>query len=232
MAAPKKVDYERIEPGWRAGILSPAQLAAKYTADTGTPCSRAAIIKHFGKLGVPRDLKAKIRAKAEAMVAESMVTGKVSTATTTHTATIIDRAASDAALVQIGHRTDIARARKLGAHLLNEVEAQSLRPELFQEIDQILAGMPKGKTLDDLPEDQQKTVRALLCEGLGKSLALGQRTATFKALVESMVRLVGLEREAYGISHDTDLEDPVTKLLHSLKARTFQPVADDPDLAS
>ena len=28
MAAPKKVDYEAIEPGWRAGIKSPEQLAA------------------------------------------------------------------------------------------------------------------------------------------------------------------------------------------------------------
>ena len=64
MAAPKKVDYERIEPGWRAGIKSPAQLASEYTEATGISVSRSAIIKHFTELGVPRDLKAKVRAAA------------------------------------------------------------------------------------------------------------------------------------------------------------------------
>lgn len=57
MPARKKVDYERIEPGWRAGVLSPAQLAAEYTEATGVSVSHAAIIKHFKKLGVPRDRK-------------------------------------------------------------------------------------------------------------------------------------------------------------------------------
>ncbi len=68
-AKPKKsVDYSRIEPGWRAGILSPRQLAEIYTQETGDPLSHAAIIKHFAKAEIPRDLSAKIRAKAEEMV--------------------------------------------------------------------------------------------------------------------------------------------------------------------
>ena len=54
MPARKKVDYERIEPGWRAGALSPSQLAAEYTDATGVSVSRSAIIKHFTELGIPR----------------------------------------------------------------------------------------------------------------------------------------------------------------------------------
>ena len=56
MAAPKKIDYDRIEPGWRAGLLSPHQLAALYTEETGQKVSHAAIIKHFKKSCIARDL--------------------------------------------------------------------------------------------------------------------------------------------------------------------------------
>ena len=59
MPAKKRVDYDRIEAGWRAGVLSPHQLAAQYTAESGEPDSHPAIIKHFTKLEVPRDLSAK-----------------------------------------------------------------------------------------------------------------------------------------------------------------------------
>ena len=46
----QKIDYDRIERGWRAGILSPRQLAAAYEEETGQKVSHAAIIKHFTKL--------------------------------------------------------------------------------------------------------------------------------------------------------------------------------------
>ena len=122
MAAPKKVDYERIEPGWRAGILSPAQLAAEYTEATGVSVSHAAIIKHFKKLGVPRDLTAKVRAKADAMVMDAMVTGKVSSVTTKRDAEIIDESATRQAIVRLTHRTDISRARNVVMSLFEELE--------------------------------------------------------------------------------------------------------------
>lgn len=190
MAAPKKVDYERIEPGWRAGILSPAQLAEQYTKDTGTPCSRSAIIKHFDKLGVPRDLKAKIQSKADAMVAQAMVTGKVTTETTATSAAIIGGQATQQATVRISHQAGAKRLQALVAKLASQLEKQT-----------------------------------------AKQAALKDRASTAKALVDAFGRLVAIEREAYGINPDAgDLSDPLTSLLHGFKARTIQPVADDPDL--
>ena len=128
MAAQKKVDYEAIEPGWRAGIKSPAQLAAEYTEATGISVSRSAIIKHFEKRGVPRDLSAKVHAKADAMVAEAMVTGKVSTVTTMADATIINAAAVDVSFTEI--RTDKGH----DAFLLDE-------PEFDAALQGFLSGM-------------------------------------------------------------------------------------------
>lgn len=224
------MDWDALEPHYRAGVRALKDIGKQFGV------SDAGIIKHASKEGWTRNLKPRIKARADALVSANAVSAVVSAkkARTKKEAEkqVIEVEATVQSRIRLAHRTDIGRARTLGMHLLAEVEAQSFRPEVLKEIDQLLAGIAKGKTLDDLPEDRQKAARALLSDGLAKAMALGPRTATFKALVDSLTRLVGLEREAYGINEDTDLEDPVTKLLHSLKARTFQPVADDPDLAS
>ena len=114
MAAPRIIDYGRIEPGWRAGILSVQQLADEYRAATGQAVTPAAIRKHFIKLGVPRDLSAKIGAKAAAMVSAAMVSGKVSVTgdeTFPAEAAIINSAATTSANVQLSHRADIKLLR-------------------------------------------------------------------------------------------------------------------------
>lgn len=194
MAAPKKVDYERIEPGWRAGVLSPAQLATEYTEATGVTVSRAAIIKHFEKLGVPRDLKAKVQAKAEAMVAQAMVTGKVTTATTKKDAEIVDTVALTVATVRIAHRTDIDRARKLAMAMLGELEAETGDPESFTKLADLIGAPAEG---DDEAAAQKR--RDKLQEAYTKALSLPARIDNAKKLAETLKHLIGLEREAYGI---------------------------------
>ena len=192
MAALPKVDYERIEPGWRAGILSPAQLAEAYTKDTGVAVSRVAIIKRFEKLHVPRDLKAKIQAKADALVAQAMVTGKVSTATTVTTAKVINGQATTQAEVRISHQTKAKRLQTLVLKLTTELERQTK-----------------------------------------KQAPLKDRASTAKILVDAFGRLVAIERVAHGINSDeVPDDDPIGNLLKNLKARTVQPVADDPDLVA
>lgn len=194
MAAQKKVDYEAIEPGWRAGIKSPAQLAAEYTEATGISVSRSAIIKHFDKLGVPRDLSAKVHAKAEAMVAEALVTGKVSTVTTVADATIINAAAVDVATIRISHRKDIALSRTLCMSLLGELQAQTANLPGLVELGEILR-QPNENGADRLND----IYRAVI--------SLPERSKTMKALAESLKGLVGMEREAYGLD-DKKPEQP------------------------
>lgn len=134
MAAPKKIDYERIESAWRAGIKSPSQLASDYTEETGINVSHAAIIKHFKKLGVPRDLSAKIRAKADSMVTEAMVTGKVSPVTTMKDSKIIEDGAVAVASIRLSHRTDIFRSRRLTNMLLDELEGMTEERGTLKEL--------------------------------------------------------------------------------------------------
>jgi hypothetical protein len=217
MAAPKKVDYERIEEGWRAGILSPAQLAAAYTKETGVSVSHAAIIKHFKKLGVPRDLKAKVQAKAEAMVMAAMVTGKVSSETTPKDAEIIDRSATTVATIRLAHRTDIARGRKLAMALLQELEAETSNPDALDKLAELIESQADGE--DDAAAQKR---REKLQEAYAKAVSLPGRIDNAKKLAETLRHLIGLEREAFG------LEAPAQKVdLSVTPAKPVQELTDD-----
>ena len=194
VAAPKKVDYARIEPAWRAGIKSLAQLAAEYTEATGVAVSGPAIRKHFEKLGVTRDLAAKVKAKADAMVLEAMVSGKVSNETTKTDAEIINKNAVFSATVQITHRQDIRKARELAMSLLAELEHQTGSGALYEQLAELL--------IDPVEEDDSAAAQERgrkRQEAFAKAMSLGGRTATMKALSETLRNLVGLEREAYGL---------------------------------
>ena len=47
MAAPRIIDYGRIEPGWRAGKLSVQQLADEYEKATGQARSKIGYSETF-----------------------------------------------------------------------------------------------------------------------------------------------------------------------------------------
>lgn len=80
----------------------------------------------------------------------------------------------------------------------------------------------------------QKLVTELIAELEGqtaKQAPLKDRAITAKTLIDAFGRLVAIEREAHGInSDDAPDDDPIGNLLKNIKARTIQPVADDPDL--
>lgn len=61
MTKPDKaaIDWDRIEPDFRANIKSVLQIAAEYEEATGRSISHTAINKHFKKLGVTRDIRDK-----------------------------------------------------------------------------------------------------------------------------------------------------------------------------
>ena len=188
MAAPKKIDYDRIEPGWRAGLLSPHQLAAAYTEETGQKVSHAAIIKHFKKAGIARDLSSKINDRANAMVTEAMVTGKVTAKPSIPDAAIIEQGSVQVATVRLAHRKDIHRARSLTNALLDELEKQT-DPDTLVLLDDIgeLLRAPDANGMDKLNDLYQKVI------------SLPERSKTMKVLAESLQKLVDMERQAFGM---------------------------------
>lgn len=207
MAAPKKVDYERIEPGWRAGILSPRQLAAQYTEETGEPCSHAAINNHFKRQNIPRDLSAKIRAKSDAMVTAAIVTANVPRLDSVTEKAIVEGNATQMTAVRLGQRRDIQRARTLTMNLFAELELQAGAENfaMLEQLGDLLAnpdsGLPK---IGDLYQ---------------KIISLPGRAKTMKDLGESLRVLILLERQAFGLD-DPAGEDAAAGGAGAIKAMT------------
>lgn len=215
MAAPKKVDYARIEPDWRAGIKSPKQLASEYEADTGTKVSHTAIIKHFTKLGVPRDLSQKIKDKAEAMVSQSMVAGKVSAETLAKDTEIIEANATAIATIQLDHRKDIKRHRLLAMKLLQEIEAETDDSELFEKLGELMLS-PDASGKDRLNELYHKVI------------STPSRIDSMKKLSETLKNLISLERQALGLDDDRKpTDDPVAEFLKKCSGRALPLAGDD-----
>lgn len=222
MAAPKKIDYERIEPGWRAGLLSPHQLAAAYTEETGQKVSHAAIIKHFKKAGIARDLSAKIRDRAEAMVTEAMVTGKVTPRQTIPDATLIEEGSTQVATVRLAHRKDIHRARRLTNALLDELERET-DPKTVALLSEFGALM---RNPDDKGADKLNDLYHAI-------ISLPERSKTLRVLTESLQKLVDMERQAFGMDKDQPKSaDALTDLLMRISngsGSAIKPVATDPE---
>ena len=122
MTKRQKIDYARIEQGWREGILSPRQLAEQYTEETGTPVSHAAIIKHFNKQGIERDLNAKIQSKSDRLVTQAMVTKKVTPEQRLRDKQIVDSASVHIAQIKLSHRKDFVRFKGTIESLQKELD--------------------------------------------------------------------------------------------------------------
>lgn len=192
MAPPIKVDYERIEPAWRAGLKSPDQLAAEYTAETGVKVTRQAIQKHFARRGIPRDQTALVRAKADAMVLEAGVTGKVQSKTLPPaTAVAVEQAALDSAAIQLAHRVDIKRGREVLAKLQTDLEL------IAGHQDAALMLAEAAKKLEDETEAARLARVAAAVEALTKSVTA--RANVSARLIETLKSLIPLERQAWKI---------------------------------
>lgn len=200
MAAKKRVDYERIEAGWRAGILSPHQLAAAYVEETGEPVSHAAIIKHFKKEGVPRNLAAKIKAKSDAMVTAAMaskVTEEVTSVTIKRDRDIVDDGAATLTAVRLGHRKDINRYRNLAGRMLEELEGVTDNRDLFEELGEIM------RSPDDNGQDKRNDLYQRVID-------LPSRSKTMKEMSDTLKTLITLERDAYDIVTATKVDVTTT----------------------
>lgn len=187
--AAKVIDWEAIEPEWRAGVLSKLQISQQYDV------SRAALDKHFAKAGIERDLGARIRAKADSLVTQDAVTREVTVATKVAEKEIVEANAELQARVRREQRTDITRSRKLVMSLLAELEAQTGNLDLFERLAELLMD-PDG---DEESHKDQAAAQSKRWEAFNKAISLSARTGTMKSLADSLKTLVALEREAFGI---------------------------------
>lgn len=119
-------DWERIEADYRAGILSVREIAAE------NGVSHTAINNKAKAKGWDRDLSAKIKAKADALVSKAEVSNQVSKFSERE---IVETNAAKVAGVQISHRKDITRSKNLVNQLFTELETPTEDESLVKRVD-------------------------------------------------------------------------------------------------
>lgn len=174
-------DWERIEFDYRAGLLSLREIASRQGV------SHVAIKKRADKEGWTRDLNAKIKAKADALVNKAVVTGEVNSQRLVTEAETIAAGAQRLAEVKTAHHSLIARGRALALKLLEELEGQTGSTELLNELGELLRREDE-KGVDKLNDLYRKVISS------------AGRVTSFKALTDALKNVIGMERETWGMS--------------------------------
>jgi len=189
-------DWEAIERDYRAGLLSVREIAGRYG------CTHTAINKRARADGWGRDLKVKIRAKADALVSRREVS-RVSTVLPVETEQqIIEANAEVIVNVRMAHRSDIRRSRGLANKLLDELEQLTDNRELFEQLGELM------RKPDDFGNDR-------LNDLYHKIIALPNRSKIMRELADTLKVLIALERQAYNLD-EQEHEEPYEERLRRL----------------
>lgn len=183
-----KPDWEAIESAYRAGVLSVRELAGKYGI------SHQAISKRAKKDGWERDLKAKVQAKADALVAKREVARQVATESTISERQLIEATAEVIATVRMEHRGDIRRARELTNTLFDELAGECGDVAALEQLGELMR-REDDKGMDKLNDLYHKII------------SLPSRVKSMKDLSDSLKTLIGLEREAYSIENKAETKE-------------------------
>ncbi|HEN4722041.1 TPA: hypothetical protein U5341_000891 [Yersinia enterocolitica] len=187
-----KPDWEAIESAYRTGLMSIREIASQHGITHG------AINKRAKRDGWERDLKAKIKAKADALVSKREVSTQVSTEKALSERILIEANAEVIANVRMEHRGDIRRAREITNALFDELGAECADIEALRKLGELML-QPDENGRDRLNEVYQSII------------ALPERVKAVKALSDAMKNLIGLERQAYDIGDDKG-DNVVSKL--------------------
>lgn len=190
ISTPKpKPDWERIEAQYRAGVMSLREIASPYEI------TETAIRKRAKKEGWERDLGAKIKAKADALVRKEQVRNEVRNSGREPTEKETVEANAHAILqIRLGHRTDIRTARELSLKMLAELQGVHARPDLIEALQEALAGDP-----DEVDPDERKRRMQQMKDALHRIASLPGQVSALKALSDTLKTLIELERKAWGL---------------------------------
>ena len=118
-AKPARVDWDALEPHYRAGIRALKDIGKQFEV------SAPAIVQHAKKNGWTRNLKAKIKAKADAKVAaamlnEAVLNGQVNAKAKVNEALTVEVESEVQARIRLSQRKDIGKGRALVNSLMAE----------------------------------------------------------------------------------------------------------------
>lgn len=173
------IDWERVEYQFRAGILSLREIAES------NGCSHVAVTKRAKAKGWDRDLSAKIKAKAEALVNSVAVTRELTGRGPLTEQQVVAANAHDLAGVSLRHRTDLRDLRDAAIAMLAELRGAGEHVDTLDQIAQMLGD----------PEADENRLR----QALNKAISLPSRVGSIKAIAETITKLIDAERTAWNL---------------------------------
>ena len=210
MAARKPIDWERVEADYCAGVKSLREIAAEHGITEGTIRARAK------KNDWPRNVAAKVAAKAEKILRNDALRSELRTEKAATEREIIEASAQAIVNVKLSHRKSISRQRELVERLLQELESQTGDTDLFGQLGELMRA-PDDKGVDKLNEVYRKVI------------ATPQRIDSLKKLAETLKHLIYLEREAFDITPaPTPQDNALQSLARAIQGNTLPIVHDDP----
>lgn len=210
MAARKPIDWERVEADYCAGVKSLREIAAEHGITEGTIRARAK------KNDWPRNVAAKVAAKAEKILRNDALRSELRTEKAATEREIIEASAQAIVNVKLSHRKSISRQRELVERLLQELESQTGDTDLFGQLGELMRA-PDDKGVDKLNEVYRKVI------------ATPQRIDSLKKLAETLKHLIYLEREAFDIvPAPTPGDNALQALTKAIQGNTLPIVHDDP----
>lgn len=171
------VDWERIEVDYRANVKTLREIADEHGISHGS------ITKRATRDGWDRDLRAKIRAKADALVSKALASTAAPTVSKAAELDTVQAEAQVQATIRIEQRADVRRARALVAQLIAELEQATGQKDLLAQLGEIMAG-------GDSPK---------MGEAFEKVMSLSGRTQTVAKLSEALQRMIDLESRVFGL---------------------------------
>ena len=194
------VDWDRIELEFRAGIKTLREIANPYNI------SHVAISKRAKREGWERDLSAKIKSKALALVNRNEVNKEVNNNNLATEREIIEVNAQMQATALLNHRKDISRYKELAIKLLAEIETETDNQESFSELAEVIIWR-SGE--DGAVQTKEEVARMARMQKLFDMVMSNPgRVDSLKKLSETMKNLIGLERQALGLSDDYQPDRP------------------------
>lgn len=210
MAASKPIDWERVEADYCAGVKSLREIAAEHGITEGTIRARAK------KNDWPRNVAAKVAAKAEKILRNDALRSELRTEKAATEREIIEASAQAIVNVKLSHRKSISRQRELVERLLQELESQTGDVDLFGQLGELMHS-PDDRGVDKLNEIYKKVI------------ATPQRIDSLKKLAETLKHLIYLEREAFDIvPAPTPGDNALQAIAKAIQGNTLPIVHDDP----
>lgn len=179
-------DWVQIQADYRAGIKSLRTMADVHGV------SHTAISKRAVREGWPRDLTAKTRARADALVYKAAVSRGVSASAAPSELETVNANATLQYHVRMTHRRDIERTRRVWERQMHELDLVAEPSEKFESLGLAVADALTSKE------------RGELVATLKRVTTLSARISSLGKATETLEKLIRLERQAYGIAADVE----------------------------